>query len=47
MALSSARSTTFFRSGGILLHPTSLPGRHGIGDVREMYSNDIRFIEQF
>lgn len=21
--------------------------RHGIGDVREMYSNDIRFIEQF
>lgn len=23
----------FERSGGILLHPTSLPGRHGIGDI--------------
>ena len=21
--------------------------RHAIGDVREMYSNDIRFVEQF
>jgi phenylalanyl-tRNA synthetase alpha subunit len=21
--------------------------RHGVGDVREMYTNDIRFIEQF
>src|SRR6267143_6121357 len=24
---------TFLRSGGILLHPTSLPGRFGIGDL--------------
>ena len=21
--------------------------RHGVGDVREMYSNDLRFLEQF
>ncbi|MFM2079044.1 MAG: phenylalanyl-tRNA synthetase alpha chain, partial [Actinomycetota bacterium] len=21
--------------------------RHGVGDVREMYSNDLRFVEQF
>ncbi len=25
-------ASTFFRSAGVLLHPTSLPGRHGIGD---------------
>src|SRR5512133_757407 len=24
---------SFNRSGGILLHPTSLPGRYGIGDL--------------
>jgi 4-alpha-glucanotransferase len=29
----SPRSTTWPRSAGILLHPTSLPGPHGIGDL--------------
>ena len=28
-----ATAETFPRSAGILLHPTSLPGRHGIGDL--------------
>jgi len=27
------KQTAFPRSAGVLLHPTSLPGRHGIGDV--------------
>ena len=27
--------TLFPRSSGILLHPTSLPGRYGIGDLGE------------
>ncbi len=28
----------FNRSGGILLHPTSLPGRYGMGDLgKEAY----------
>lgn len=33
---------TFHRSGGILLHPTSLPGPHGIGDLG---SQAYRFID--
>lgn len=31
--MSTASTSTFPRSGGVLLHPTSLPSRHGIGDL--------------
>ena len=32
----------FIRSGGILLHPTSLPGQYGIGDLGP---NSYHFID--
>src|SRR5215207_7729916 len=35
-------SQLFPRSSGILLHPTSLPGRFGIGDLGE---NAYRFVD--
>ena len=35
----------FERSGGILLHPTSLPGRYGIGDLGNEAYNFINFLE--
>jgi 4-alpha-glucanotransferase len=31
----------FNRSGGILLHPSSLPGPYGIGDITRVY----RFVD--
>jgi 4-alpha-glucanotransferase len=36
----------FPRSGGILLHPTSLPGRYGIGDLGAAAYQLIDFLEQ-
>jgi 4-alpha-glucanotransferase len=33
------------RSAGILLHPTSLPGRYGIGDLGNEAYNFINFLE--
>jgi 4-alpha-glucanotransferase len=35
----------FERSAGILLHPTSLPGRYGIGDLGNEAYNFINFLE--
>jgi 4-alpha-glucanotransferase len=35
---------TFPRSGGILLHPTSLPGRYGIGDLGEWAYRFVDFL---
>jgi 4-alpha-glucanotransferase len=35
----------FERSAGILLHPTSLPGRFGIGDIGEEAFNFVNFLE--
>ena len=35
----------FERSAGILLHPTSLPGRYGIGDLGKEAYNFIDFME--
>jgi 4-alpha-glucanotransferase len=32
------------RTAGILLHPTSLPGRHGIGDLGEEAHNFVRWL---
>ena len=34
----------FERSSGILLHPTSLPGRYGIGDIGEVSKNWVDFL---
>ena len=34
------------RGGGILLHPTSLPGPFGIGDLGPSASRFIDFLEQ-
>lgn len=36
----------FQRSSGILLHPTSLPGRFGIGDLGEAAYKFVDFLEQ-
>lgn len=35
----------FERSAGILLHPTSLPGRYGIGDIGNEAFNFVNFLE--
>ncbi len=35
----------FERSAGILLHPTSLPGRYGIGDLGNEAYNFVNFLE--
>src|SRR3970282_35239 len=35
----------FERSAGILLHPTSLPGRFGIGDIGNEAFNFVNFLE--
>ena len=35
---------TFERSAGILLHPTSLPGKHGIGDLGNEAYNFVNFL---
>ncbi|MFO7447811.1 MAG: 4-alpha-glucanotransferase, partial [Ignavibacteriaceae bacterium] len=35
----------FERSAGILLHPTSLPGKYGIGDLGYEAFNFIKFLE--
>lgn len=37
---------TFPRSSGILLHPTSLPGRYGIGDLGEYAYRFVDFLQQ-
>lgn len=34
----------FPRSSGVLLHPTSLPGRHGIGNLGEEAHAFVRFL---
>ncbi|MGH9768506.1 MAG: 4-alpha-glucanotransferase, partial [Blastocatellia bacterium] len=34
------------RSGGILLHPTSLPGRFGIGDLGTAAYEFVGFLEE-
>jgi 4-alpha-glucanotransferase len=36
----------FPRSSGILLHPTSLPGKYGIGDLGEMAYRFVDFLEE-
>src|SRR5512137_837808 len=36
----------FERSGGILLHPTSLPGRYGIGDIGPQAHRWVDFLAQ-
>lgn len=36
---------TFERNAGILLHPTSLPGKYGIGDLGQDAFNFINFLE--
>lgn len=36
---------SFSRSSGILLHPTSLPGRFGIGDLGEQAYRFVDFLE--
>src|SRR5450432_1079631 len=35
----------FPRSSGLLLHPTSLPGRYGVGDLGEMAYRFVDFLE--
>ena len=35
----------FERSAGILLHPTSLPGKYGIGDLGKEAYNFLDFME--
>jgi 4-alpha-glucanotransferase len=34
----------FSRSAGILLHPTSFPGRYGIGDLGDAAYNFVDFL---
>ncbi len=36
----------FQRASGILLHPTSLPGRHGIGDLGKCAYDFVDFLEE-
>ena len=36
----------FTRSSGILLHPTSLPGKYGIGTLGEEAKKFIDFLEK-
>jgi 4-alpha-glucanotransferase len=38
--------TLFPRSSGILLHPTSLPGKYGIGDLGQMAYRFVDWLEQ-
>jgi 4-alpha-glucanotransferase len=38
--------TRFPRQSGVLLHPTSLPGRHGIGDLGQAARQWIDFLRQ-
>ncbi len=42
----NANLTTFKRSGGILLHPTSLPGQFGIGELGPQAFKWIDFLKQ-
>ncbi len=35
----------FTRAGGILLHPTSLPGPYGVGDLGQSARNFINFLD--
>lgn len=37
---------SFRRASGILLHPTSLPGRHGIGDLGQSAYDFVDFLEE-
>ncbi|NEP17431.1 MAG: 4-alpha-glucanotransferase, partial [Leptolyngbya sp. SIO4C1] len=37
---------SFLRSSGLLLHPTSLPGRFGIGDLGEQAYRFVDFLTE-
>ncbi|MCK4832950.1 MAG: 4-alpha-glucanotransferase, partial [Anaerolineales bacterium] len=36
----------FPRSGGVLVHPTSFPGRYGIGDLGDTAYHFVDFLTQ-
>ena len=37
----------FTRAGGVLVHPTSFPGRYGIGDLGDAAYGFVDFLEQY
>ena len=41
----SSQNNIFPRSSGVLLHPTSLPGRYGVGDLGETAYRFIDWLE--
>src|SRR5690349_18335743 len=41
----TAKNTLFPRSSGVLLHPTSLPGRYGVGDLGEWAFKFVDWLE--
>lgn len=41
----TAAKTLFPRSSGVLLHPTSLPGRYGVGDLGEWAYTFVNWLE--
>src|SRR5947208_14980787 len=45
-AAASRRSDWFRRSSGLILHPTSLPGRHGIGDFGGQATRFVDFLAE-
>ena len=36
----------FVRSSGVLMHPTSFPGRYGIGDLGDAAYRFVDFLQQ-
>src|SRR3954462_504985 len=41
----TVKNSLFPRSSGVLLHPTSLPGRYGVGDLGEWAFAFVDFLE--